>query len=1533
MAKINNKDKYPFDINLSLDDFVIGSDANNVDFTRNYKLSGIYSTFKTALNLASIEYTFSDGVTDPSLDENDGGYFTTNSTSAAAVVEININKLDSSGIDITSLLEVVDDQPSVFVLRLFKASVTGQVFYFAISAITDNLDDTYTLSLSNFVGGNTLQDGTTYSFVFDLAGVPSIYTETDPVFLASPAGSILNSDKTNWNTAFGWGNHAVAGYLTSVAIGDVTGFTDNSTNWNTAFSWGDHALAGYVTSFSETDPIFTASPAGSIIQPNIDSWNLAFSWGNHALAGYITGESDPIFTGSVAFGITNIDINSWDSAYQWGDHAAVGYLDTDQTAPQTIINGAPNFSAGLEADFVDISVASPAPPFKEGRIFYDNVNKCITAYDDIVGTSLQNGQEIRIRVFNNTGSIIVNGSAVTVVGITLDGVVQIELAIASDKTSSLNTIGIATHDIGIGEYGWATTTGSLSDIDTSAYTEGSVIYLSETVAGAYQLTRPLSPSYEVRMGGVLKQNATTGKLFAETRVMTNDHDNNKFYNGTILEDHTVTITTTPTVTTLNVIESGSRGYLSLIINQEYIKVFNPINIILTNGTDTVPIRNFIYFNNVGVITVSTSGFPNAQQHAPIAVAMVQSAASVNAYGVYKLHAWTDELSGSTGQGHLSHINKWIRNRPATWESGVVLTTTIGSALPTIPIAYSSGSIYQLHPHVFPAFDTATGSGLYEINNPTTPYIRRTSISPAIDTDSLGNAIGNNKYYKLVIWGVSSELESQSKLMINLPSGSYTNVTDALNDIDKTANFTIPIEYLGTGFLITSMIIQRGTTNVEIITGSVEDLRGLFPTTGAGGGTTGGAGVTAWTELNDTPVSITANGVVVANGAGTALEFVSLGTDLQSAFDAKVDLAGDTMTGALNVPDQAYGASWNGSTQVPTKNAIYDKIETLGSGAVSSVFGRTGAVVAQVGDYSSFYLGIGATAVNSNQLGGKVLTASGNRFDVVPFVATDGVMEVGKFIDFHGTDGDTTDFLTRLEADAANSLRLVGNFTATGKGTFGGGESLKLIGLGAGVANINYIQFYESDGTTSVGYVGVGSGSSADFTMYNQASNQLLILDEAGGNNGLQFYDGASTRTVWHAGNDGAGSGLDADLLDGVSWGNVNTNILTSGERLTIRSTIIRDTNAAQTVISQNSGAGGTIFIRPQGDGIGTGETTFSGSTLNTQLNISSTGTGTFGGKVKTVSPNNEWAFQADTNGVNFSGLYFDSTPDSTFILRDAAGTIKTRLSSNGSNATNIINGNTIWHAGNDGAGSGLDADILDGIAGDQYIRQNTRFVQSYTWLKNVANNNSTLYLQKDGGTGSILECRSGTGDGTIVASIGSAGEINSKSTIVSQGNEIRVEGLSPRLRFIETDATANQWTFIADGNNFTLRENNTTNVRMTFLDGGAASFSSTVTATNFILSSDARLKERIKPLNDVEGSLFYSYYRKDEPTKLRFGTIAQEVEKVYPDLVTENEEGEKSVMMTDLLSKKVADQEQQIKDQEERIQLLEAKLELILKSL
>jgi hypothetical protein len=170
---------------------------------------------------------------------------------------------------------------------------------------------------------------------YDLTGY--IATETDPAFtawLATPPNvSIFTND---------------AGYLTvetdpvySASSWFTT--TNNSTDWDTAYGWGDHAglydlvgagasaVAGHELAYdhtliatalqSETDPVFSA-------------WLLATP--------PLYSETDPVYSGSSWFTTTN-NADDWDAAYGWGDHADAGYLTsltgavlTDQTTGQTI---------------------------------------------------------------------------------------------------------------------------------------------------------------------------------------------------------------------------------------------------------------------------------------------------------------------------------------------------------------------------------------------------------------------------------------------------------------------------------------------------------------------------------------------------------------------------------------------------------------------------------------------------------------------------------------------------------------------------------------------------------------------------------------------------------------------------------------------------------------------------------------------------------------------------------------------------------------------------------------------------------------------------------------------------------------------------------------------------------------------------------------------------------------------------------------------------------------------------------------------
>jgi hypothetical protein len=97
---------------------------------------------------------------------------------------------------------------------------------------------------------------------------------------------------------------------------------------------------------------------------------------------------------------------------------------------------------------------------------------------------------------------------------------------------------------------------------------------------------------------------------------------------------------------------------------------------------------------------------------------------------------------------------------------------------------------------------------------------------------------------------------------------------------------------------------------------------------------------------------------------------------------------------------------------------------------------------------------------------------------------------------------------------------------------------------------------------------------------------------------------------------------------------------------------------------------------------------------------------------------------------------------------------------------------------------------------------------------------------------------------------------------------------------------------------------------MRIANSGAATFTSTVTATNFILSSDERLKENIEQVcNNIVKADWKTFELKTEKGQKRYGVIAQELEKTNPEFVREDSQGFKSVAYIDLLIAKIAELE------------------------
>ena len=84
----------------------------------------------------------------------------------------------------------------------------------------------------------------------------------------------------------------------------------------------------------------------------------------------------------------------------------------------------------------------------------------------------------------------------------------------------------------------------------------------------------------------------------------------------------------------------------------------------------------------------------------------------------------------------------------------------------------------------------------------------------------------------------------------------------------------------------------------------------------------------------------------------------------------------------------------------------------------------------------------------------------------------------------------------------------------------------------------------------------------------------------------------------------------------------------------------------------------------------------------------------------------------------------------------------------------------------------------------------------------------------------------------------------------------------------------------------------------------------TMTASNFILSSDERKKTKIKDLSrDNINVSWKSFEMKNDEGEYRVGVIAQELEIEHPEFVRTDKDGFKSVAYIDLLIAKIAELE------------------------
>ena len=284
---------------------------------------------------------------------------------------------------------------------------------------------------------------------------------------------------------------------------------------------GTTSLTGYVkgngtSAFTASSTVPTTDLSGTISNAQLANStisgvslgsnlaNLTFSTGITASSSTYNGGTAVTISNAApmtypAAGIANSTGTSWGTSYSTTGTGSVVALDTAATLNNPTVS--------------DYTAYTPttAPTYAEGRVFYDSAAHTLNYYNDNSQMSVNIGQEQIVRVRNRTGSQINNGQVVYISGATGQTPLA-SLAQANSYTTS-QVIGVATVDIPNNGFGYATVNGTVNGIDTSAFTDGQIVYLSPTTPGAITGTEPVSPNYGVHIGVILYAHGVNGKLY------------------------------------------------------------------------------------------------------------------------------------------------------------------------------------------------------------------------------------------------------------------------------------------------------------------------------------------------------------------------------------------------------------------------------------------------------------------------------------------------------------------------------------------------------------------------------------------------------------------------------------------------------------------------------------------------------------------------------------------------------------------------------------------------------------------------------------------------------------------------------------------------------------------------------------------------------------------------------------------------------------------------------------------------------------
>ena len=301
---------------------------------------------------------------------------------------------------------------------ILGSAATGNVETFADNTLTYN-PSTSTIAGADISGSATGLSGNPSISITNLTvgGIANFTNPTDATFTGGITTGNGSSGSTQWNAAYNWGDHSTQGYLVVGDLANISINTFNDVDTTTAAPTNGQALIwdstagkwepGNAATAAETDPVFTASPAGSITLAKLSEWNAAYGWGDHSTAGYLTQVALPDLTDVTISSLVNGDLIKYNSSTSKWENLTPAYLTSESDTLDTITGRGNTTSNNLTIG--DLTITGNL--LVQGTTTNTNVNTLSVSNNEIIindgttGSPSQNGS-IRIDRGTETDTVL-----------------------------------------------------------------------------------------------------------------------------------------------------------------------------------------------------------------------------------------------------------------------------------------------------------------------------------------------------------------------------------------------------------------------------------------------------------------------------------------------------------------------------------------------------------------------------------------------------------------------------------------------------------------------------------------------------------------------------------------------------------------------------------------------------------------------------------------------------------------------------------------------------------------------------------------------------------------------------------------------------------------------------------------------------------------------------------------------------------------------------------------------------------------------